>query len=338
MKRILMSVLTIGLVSSVSFGATRALFTDTETSHANTFTTGTIDISVGDEPWTDGFELLDMKPSYTNYINFTVHNDGTNPANITKVVGDVQTGEGEMSEPECLAESGTWEGDHCKGAQARDNIDTVIGYDLWVEIYSGDPAHGAPVVWHQMLYNDDVTISDIANKDMFLGMLPAGWYMKVYQSYHMRQDTGNWAQGDTMSFNITLNAEQLTGTLVLEDKSGDPDWDINQSSAAKGTLTYEMSSPTFKFDFSGVAPTPGVEYTLVIGDNPWDAGQTLGTGMADGSGNVTISGDTELGRSYDHAKVWLILSSDWNGSKMIGWHGSEYLYETGLIEYRDTGL
>lgn len=46
MKRILLSVMTIGLVSTVVFGATRAFFTDTEQKTGNTFSTGTIDIAV----------------------------------------------------------------------------------------------------------------------------------------------------------------------------------------------------------------------------------------------------------------------------------------------------
>jgi len=172
-------------------------------------------------------------------------------------------------------------------------------------------------------------------------MIPKDWYMKVYQSYHMQEETGNWAQGDMMTFDIVLDAEQLTGSLVLEDKSGDPDWDIDQTSPEQGILTYEVMSPTFDFSFTGRAPSAGKEYALVIGDNPWDAGQLLGTDTADGSGNVDIPlTSVELGQSYDHAKVWLILSSDWTGAvgdagHMTHWNGSEYLYETGLIEYRD---
>jgi len=163
--------------------------------------------------------------------------------------------------------------------------------------------------------------------------------MKGYQSYQMDKETKNWAQGDTMSFDIVLEASQLTGNLVLEDKTGDPDWDIIQDNEFQGTLTYEVSSPTFDFSFDGTAPSPNKEYALVIGDDPYYLGQLLATKESDGLGVVTIPPTTiELDKSYDHAKVWLILKDHWDGTHMNGWSGSEYLYETGLIEYRDTDL
>jgi len=337
-KRILLSVMTIGVVLAMVGGATQALFSDTETSVGNTFSAGTIDISVNDQnPWSESVALTEMKPSYTDYINFTIRNVGSNPADIWKTLSNIVTDEGLWSEPECDAQGGTWEVDVCNNpAHSWHGIHTVIEYDLYVELYNASDK----LIWHQMLYDKDILISDLPTK-MYLGMIPSGWYMKVYQSYHMKGDTGNWAQGDTMTFDITLEAEQLTGSLVLEDKSGDPDWDIDQTSPEQGILTYEVMSPTFDFSFTGRAPSAGKEYALVIGDNPWDAGQLLGTDTADGSGNVDIPlTSVELGQSYDHAKVWLILSSDWTGAvgdagHMTHWNGSEYLYETGLIEYRD---
>lgn len=64
MKKILVSVLTIGLVASVAFGATRALFSDTETSTGNTFTAGTLDLEVDGEndPDVVHVSLSNMQP------------------------------------------------------------------------------------------------------------------------------------------------------------------------------------------------------------------------------------------------------------------------------------
>jgi len=56
MKKILLSVLTIGLVSAIAFGATRAYFSDTETSAGNTFTAGSIDLGIGNDSWYNGVE------------------------------------------------------------------------------------------------------------------------------------------------------------------------------------------------------------------------------------------------------------------------------------------
>ena len=98
-----MSMLTVGVVLAAVGGATYSYFSDTETSTGNTFTAGTIDISVGDAPWTSGYTLSDMKPCYTDYIDFTIHNDGTNPANIWKTLKSFVTGEQVALEPILLS-------------------------------------------------------------------------------------------------------------------------------------------------------------------------------------------------------------------------------------------
>ena len=53
MQKILLSLLTVGLVASVAFGATRAYFSDSETSTGNTFAAGTINLKVDDKEGTD---------------------------------------------------------------------------------------------------------------------------------------------------------------------------------------------------------------------------------------------------------------------------------------------
>lgn len=93
MKKILglsiAAVLVIGLVA----GGTWAYFSDTETTTDNTFTAGTIDISL--DP-TSGQAVttvegdLDLKPSQTGYIPVCVNNDGSNPAEVWKHIANVE--------------------------------------------------------------------------------------------------------------------------------------------------------------------------------------------------------------------------------------------------------
>ena len=69
MKNISRSLVVIVGVAALAIGGTIAYFSDTETSTGNTFSTGTIDISVDDQnPWTKKFELKDMKPSETGIL------------------------------------------------------------------------------------------------------------------------------------------------------------------------------------------------------------------------------------------------------------------------------
>ncbi len=75
MKKILLSLLTIGLVVSATAGATRANFSDTETSTGNTFTAGTLDLNadgnngVNDLKFTVTGLVPGNQPIYTWHLN-----------------------------------------------------------------------------------------------------------------------------------------------------------------------------------------------------------------------------------------------------------------------------
>jgi len=342
MKKILLSLMTIGIVSAGVFGATKAFFTDTETSAGNTFSAGTIDIAVdGTNPWTRStpYQFADMKPSQVEYSNFRINNVGTNPVNVFKRIENVSTNSGVLTEPECLEGGGSWSGQNCTGDyKEKSDIDTVIEYDLAVKVYD----NAGNLRWHQMLYNKDVTLSNIKGTDVFLGMIPVGWYMDVTESYHMKDDTTNWAQGDIMTFDIVLTGEQLKGSLVLENKTGDPDWDIIQGDGRQGTLTYGVRDSKFNYSFTATGMQPGVKYWLIEYRDPFGTpGTTLGSAVADGSGVVSIPQTSlELGANLTNAKIWLVTDADYDESanKLVDWHPANYLFETGLMDYYDSDL
>jgi len=99
----LLSLVVLTLMGTTLWAGTRAFFTDTETSTGNTFTTGTIDISVDDQnPWSreTPYKLEDMKPSQTDYIDFTVYNSGTNPVNLYKTLTKYAARDIALTEPE----------------------------------------------------------------------------------------------------------------------------------------------------------------------------------------------------------------------------------------------
>ncbi|MCX6790832.1 MAG: hypothetical protein NTV62_01390, partial [Candidatus Gribaldobacteria bacterium] len=97
-----------------------------------------------------------MKPSQVEYSNFSINNTGSNPANVWKRVDVRGTNGGVMSEPECVEQGGTWNG-QCVGGQEKSDIDTAITYDLSVKVKDGQGV----VRWEQTLYNMDKTISQI---------------------------------------------------------------------------------------------------------------------------------------------------------------------------------
>jgi len=344
MKRIFLSLITIGIVSAGVFGATKAFFTDTETSVGNTFSAGTIDIAVDNQnPWTrtSPYTFTDMKPSQTDYIDFVVHNVGTNPVNLYKTLTNFVTSNGEQSEPELEADS----------TGLINDVDNWINYDLKVELYDVNPTGnpGAQPVWWENIYTDgmgyDIKLGTRENQPMYLGMIPTGKWMKVYQSYHMVPETGNEYQGDQLTFGIVLTAEQLgIHALHLENKtevdgqSYSMWWDTTYAD-----LTYKVKDRKFDYTLS-VNDQANGNYDLVAweGYPSWTWGPPTVTVLA----NVTVNGDdpvvsdsVELNQDLTNAKVWLIQGTTPPGTtRVLPWPLPNALYETGLMDYYDADL
>jgi len=340
MKKIIISLCVIGAVAAVAITGTVAYFSDTETSAGNTFTAGTIDISIGEQ----GFipvRLDDMKPSQVAYSNFTVVNTGTNPVNVTKEIKNLATEENGINGPEQAYY------DQNNLPEGKNDIDTAITYDLSVKVYN----EGDNLIWNQTLNDMDKTIAEKNGQPTFLGMIPAGWHMDVVESYHMKADTDNWAQSDKMSFDIVVTGTQLTGTAVLSNKDPDrpvPDgWFVLGDKT--GVLAYGVKDAMFKFSFAGVAPLVNTGYSLIMYKEPSSSPSSpaiwprpviiLASTTSDGSGNVNIP-DTSIDLNYDllNAKIWLVKTADLAGSALSGWNQSAYLFDTGLIDYYDSAI
>ncbi len=103
MKKILGLTIAIVLVIGLVAGGTWAIFSDTETTTENVFTAGTIDISLDPSDGQDVVTLegyVDLKPCQTGYTYTSIHNDGTNPADIWKHIANVENYENGTPEPE----------------------------------------------------------------------------------------------------------------------------------------------------------------------------------------------------------------------------------------------
>ena len=359
MKKILLSLLTIGVVSAGVFGATKAFFTDTETSTGNTFSAGTIDIEVdGTNPWTrSGFTLADMKPSQTDYIDFVVHNVGTNPVNLFKTLKNFAYSDPEetVTEPECEAEKGTWSSGSCSNRTKVDNIDTQINYDLKVELYNGDPSSTGKLVWWETIYtdSDNIKLSVLKDNPLYLGMIPAGWYMKVKQSYHMidaSEDNQNQYQSDSLSFDIVLDGEQLgVRALRLENKEEVQYGGYSHTILGDGKyaeLTYKVKDRVFTYTINVYGMADGT-YTLIRyddpldGSDPWPAPNSLAlANVTVSGGSGTASGSIELGRHLLNSKIWLVKQVYTPGSTTgpLTWDPTNMLFETGLMDYYDADL
>ncbi len=370
MKKILMSLLTIALVGALITGGTIAFFSDVETA-PGTFTAGTIDIAVAADganfqnPWTEEFIITEEgKPSQVWYIEFVIKNVGTNPAVIWKHLTNFETSDGELfyegiasSEPEFVAGGGLFrrDGTPRRGTYEEDNnIHHWILYDLYSEVISPG-ADGGTDQWHQTQYVENVYIGQIESMWVPLGSIPPGGEMLVIQSYHLDYDTPNDYQGDTLTFDIMIHAQQMEGTTVLmenknEAETGEPSV-LQWGDGMKGMLDYNTLGPEFVYTFQAGGLQNDTQYSLVYYADPWpgdNPGALIATFMTDSSGNIgPTSGSVDLGIDLPDladdnallgAKIWLVPSADYDGTKMTAYNEPLYLFETHLIWYDDTDV
>ena len=158
--------------------------------------------------------------------------------------------------------------------------------------------------------------------------------------------------------------ESNTGLLYLYEKEEglDPcDWDIIGD--AWGKMKYNLSGEEFEFVFNGHGLVPGEDYTLVYYPDPWPPVGLicLGSGKANGGGQVNIAGSCDTGdlpiatdwnadpekSCFDvaGAKIWLVPSDDVDcvdcgGGTWLAWNhlveDNIYLFEEELIVFEDT--
>lgn len=163
-------------------------------------------------------------------------------------------------------------------------------------------------------------------------------------------------------------------TLELENKNTS-DWQPITTDGTKGTLTYELVSSAFNYEFEATGLDSNKDYSLIYyadrqdrfvdwgGDNP---GALIATFTTDSSGNIPITeGSQNLAMNLPHAddwngvadpdycdnhnglddydlcrgaKIWLVPSGDYSATtKKVTWTNfNDYLYETDLITYDDS--
>ncbi len=218
-KKILISLSVIGVVAAIVVGGTVAYFSDTEKSETNTFSTGAIDITieVGEE-WSQGWVIEDMIPGDVGYIVFNILNPGVNPVNVWTQTTNIILGDGEITGSECVYGGGEWSFNPldstyaCLGPYtARFDLLEWIAYGLSTK--KGVDGEEYIIMYEYIDEDDYFAFSDYFNESysdsIHLGQVKAGGSMRVTQSYHLVPGTANWAQNDTMSFDVEIFAQQF---------------------------------------------------------------------------------------------------------------------------------
>lgn len=314
-----MSVMVIGIAITLLGAGTFSYFSDVETITGNTFTAGTLDISINPETGQEvTFENdVHLKPCEVGYIEFTITNDGNNPAVLWKHIEIIAEYGGLYPEPERKADPDNKVND----------ISNWILYDMTIIDTDGMEEH---VIFYDA---DGLTLADIACMWVPIGILDPGKSITVIQSYHLKPETDNRYQGDWVKFDITIYAEQRLGNgptqkskkLFLDNKDGEPNWYFK---ADHIWGVFDWTDGLALADLFATGLLALTNYDLITYVDPWPGIVTVlasGTTLADGT--LTINNFDITGSSPYTGKVWLVLKTDHDSSKMTGWNPSDYLFE-----------
>ena len=193
---------------------------------------------------------------------------------------------------------------------------------------------------------DNFRIDDLGR--MYLGMVPADWYMRVIQSYHMDRETGNEYQGDEISFTIELYAKQLTNTVRLINKYlSNTDVSHHVWNDKYADFSYKVKDDELRWSLNTTDIADG-DYTLLVWDDSdptaydWDwneRSEAIVLAHLNDSGDMTHTGELDLGQNLINAKVWLIPGthgSEGGSAGAFPWNAAGTYFETGLIDYYDS--
>jgi len=189
--KLLISLMTIGLVASVIGIGTYAYFSDTETSAGNTMTAGTLNLIVNKlDPLATAVVVVDdLKPSLTRYsgnIELVIED---NPGKLYKRISAVSCISGLNPEPEQAADP----------TNLINDFSPVTWFDL--EVWTIDEAHPSGY-WKVLVPDGTVSVGSLAAGQLwiYLGQYPAQTPVTIRQSFHMDAAAGNEYQGDICTF------------------------------------------------------------------------------------------------------------------------------------------
>jgi|GEM_PF-1463641 predicted ribosomally synthesized peptide with SipW-like signal peptide len=254
-KKILASLIIIGILGFSLGWGTYSYFSDTETSSGNTFSAGTIDLEVNDMNPLEGalVTLKDMKPCEWKYVTVKLHNVGTNPGDAWLHIKDIKESGGKHPEPE-------------KETDPKNEINDIqnwITFDLKLD---------GKIIIHP---DDHIKLGDIECVWIYLGNLKPSTEYTLTMSFHLQAETPNTYQGDYITFTIEFLLNQkgapdpVSNRILLENK--DPNtWEPILGDGIWGIAEYEVGSLTLHVEAHGLSPN--TDYQIKLNspeDAPW---------------------------------------------------------------------
>ena len=201
MKRILISLMTVALVSALIGGGVYAYFSDTETSTGNTFTAGTLDLNLdGGNINVVKFTVSDVKPGDSGGGSWTVANVGSIAGYLDLESISVSEAIGTTTDPELADE-------------VPPGTDTAqLGNYLMVHIFVDTNNNGSWDSGETDILGTDaapVAINTIASSyALNLSLAASGGTNYITLLWSVGTATDNRIQGDSVTLNITFELQQ----------------------------------------------------------------------------------------------------------------------------------
>jgi spore coat-associated protein N len=185
-KKIFLSILIVGTIASMAGAGTWAAFTDTGTSTANTFTAGTLDLTLNGLNTITGFGIGPVAPKATGTAgSIVVRNAGTIDGNLVVSATAIQNLENGRNAPELLVDNSNDLGE--------------LGGAVTITIKDHAAASGVPPLYSGL-------VSGLSSSS--LGSLPANTEKTLDITYAI-SDVGNEIQTDSLSFNMVFTLTQV---------------------------------------------------------------------------------------------------------------------------------
>lgn len=219
MKRILTSLVIVLLASTAVIGATRAYFSDTETSTGNSFTAGKLDLELGaGTPMP--FSVANLYPGQTGTGKVTLTNTtGSLDGDLDVKIANMVQAENGLIEPELAAGDYDNGGDldlsfviaayiDVNGNGTFDAGDYQLAYNGQKAVYPGfwgGSFNYSSVSSMLTGWNDIITMTAGQSVDLvIMWQLPTTW---TYPAYNQ-----NIVQTDSLGFDVLTSLEQVGGT------------------------------------------------------------------------------------------------------------------------------
>lgn len=357
MRKILFSLLAIGAVGAIVTGGTIAYLSDSESSHGNTYSLGTVEISVNQElHWSHSLVWENFEPGDSTELTLLIKNEGVNPVKIWQILKCFTADENGVAEPES-----EWYATYNNG-QPKNDLDTAVVFGLTVNGKTAVAKEAGVTLAEIKNYYLNLKKNDPESDPSDNGILSPGETLSVVHQYHLPLDTPNWAQSDKLIFTIELDARQAEAgeTEIIEPVSQMSFIDNKVTSGSwpvivdqrMGILKYDYLAQTFNYNFLGLGLEPTTEYCLIYYAAGWPGnhpGYYFASGYPDDSGRLNLTGSPDVGMdlpaptdtniAYSGAKIWLVpcVQYDRTARSVIGWSpNSQWLFENwpGLISYK----